>query len=104
MLQVGRNLTDAIDGFLLEHRYVIMDRDPVFTTGFRAMLAGSGVHSVRLPPRSPNLNAFAERFVRSVRDECSAKVIPLGEKHLRQLLRGCASFGHEYRKRHVVRL
>jgi transposase InsO family protein len=51
------------------------------------MLADSGVTSVRLPARSPNPNAFAERFVRSVRDECLSKVVALGERHLRELLR-----------------
>jgi transposase InsO family protein len=89
MLQMGRNLTDAADGFLLGKRYVIVDRDPLFTHDFRAMLADRGVQSVRLPARSPNLNAYAERFVRSVRDDCLSKVIPLGGKHLRELL-------HEY--------
>jgi transposase InsO family protein len=89
MGQVARNLTDAdaIDGFLISHRYLIMDRAPVFTAGFRALLAGSGVNSVQLPRRSPNLNAYAERFVRSIRQECLSKVVPLGERHLRELVR-----------------
>jgi putative transposase len=86
MMQIGRNLTDAVDGFLSKHRYLIMDRDPLFTHAFRTMLAASGVKSVRLPARSPNLNAFAERFVGSVRCDCLARVIPLGERHLRQLV------------------
>jgi transposase InsO family protein len=86
MRQIARNLTDALDGFLLPHRYLIMDRAPVFTHGLRALLAGSGVKSVRLPARSPNLNAYAERFVRSIRDECLSKVVPLGERHLRELV------------------
>jgi transposase InsO family protein len=86
-LQAARNWTDAIDGFLLGKRYLIMDRDPLFTLAFRTMLADSGVENVRLPSRSPNLNTYAERFVRSVRDECLCKVIRLGEKHLRELLR-----------------
>jgi putative transposase len=87
MQQVARNLTDAVDGFLLKHSHLITDRDPVFTREFRRLLKSSGVQSVRLPARSPNLNAFAERFVRSVRHECLSKVIPLGESHLRELLR-----------------
>ena len=87
MKQVARNLTDRVDGFLLGKRYVIMDRDPLFTDAFRTMLATLGAKSVRLPARSPNLNTFAERFVRSVRDECLSKVIPLGERHLREVLR-----------------
>lgn len=53
------------------------------------MLRTSGIRSVRLPPRSPNLNAYAERFIGSVRQECLARVIPLGQRHLKQIL-------HEY--------
>lgn len=53
MLRIGRNLTDAVDGFLLGKRYLIMNRDPLFTHAFRAMLAASGVKSVRLPARTP---------------------------------------------------
>jgi hypothetical protein len=65
MRQIARNWTDSEDGFLLRTRYLIHDRDPLFTRGFREILDGSGVHPVRLPSRSPNLNAYAERFVRS---------------------------------------
>lgn len=87
MLQVVRNLTDPVDGFLLPHRYLIMDRDPAFTKEVRARLGREGVSPVRLPARSPNLNAFVERFIRSIKEECLERVIPLGEAHLRQLLR-----------------
>jgi putative transposase len=66
MSQVGRNLTDAVDGILNGKRFLIHDRDPLFTTKFLDMLADVGVKSVKLPPRSPNLNAHAERFVRSM--------------------------------------
>jgi putative transposase len=80
MKLMARNLTDAADGFLVKHRYRIMDRDPLYTRAFRELLATSGVKSVRLPARSPNLNAFAERWIGSVRRECLAHVIPLGER------------------------
>jgi putative transposase len=65
MRQIGRNLTDAVDGILNGKRYLIHDRDPLFTTEFLDMVADVGVKSVKLPPRSPNLNAHAERFVRT---------------------------------------
>ncbi len=94
MIQVLRNLTDHVDGFLLPHRYLIMDRDPLFTTDFRAMLKRSGVKPVRLPRRSPNLNAFVERFIRSIKEECLDRVIPLGEAHLRELLREYVAHYH----------
>src|SRR3954469_2362242 len=61
----GRKVTDAVDGILLGKRYLIHDRDPLFTAEFLTLLAGVGVESVKLPPRSPNLNAYAERFVRT---------------------------------------
>ena len=86
MRQMARNLTDWVDGFLKQTRYLILDRDPLYTQAFREMLRGSGVKVVRLPARSPNLNSYAERWVRSVRSECLSRVIPFGERHLRHLL------------------
>ena len=83
---VARGATDAVDGCLRHVRYLICDRDPLFCRGFRELLAGSGVTCVRLPARSPNLNAFAERFVGSIRRECLGRLIPLGEQHLRRLV------------------
>ena len=85
--QVFRNLTDAIDGFLLGKTYILMDRDPVFTKDARQLLRNAGVRPVRLPAKSPNLNAFAERFIGSVRRECLDKMVILGEKHLREVIR-----------------
>ncbi len=86
MMQVARNLTDAVDGFLSAKRYIIVDRDPLYTAAFRQLLADEGIKTVRLPARSPNLNAYAERFVRSVR-ECLDHIIPFSEAHLRRVLR-----------------
>jgi len=94
MRQIARNLTDAEDGFLLRSRYLIHDRDPLFTKGFREILAGSGVRPVRLPSRSPNLNAYAERFVRSIKSECLAQVVPIGEAHLRRAVREYVEHHH----------
>jgi putative transposase len=82
MKQIARNFTDVDDGFLKRTRYLIHDRDPLFTEGFRKILKPSGVKTVKLPARSPNLNAYAERFVLSVKSERLAKIIPLGERHL----------------------
>lgn len=67
MKQVARNLTDMDDGFLLGIRYLIMDRDTKYTTDFREYLDREGVQPVRCPARAPNCNAFAERFVRSIK-------------------------------------
>ena len=84
MTPVARNLTDSFDGFFIDTRYVILDRDPMFSTvDFQKVLTERNVKIVRLPPKSPDLNAFAERFVLSIKGECLDKMIPLGEKHLR---------------------
>jgi len=82
--QIARNLTDAEDGFLLGVRYLVLDRDPLCTGAFRKFLKDSGVHPLRLPARSPNLNAHAERFVLSIKSECLNRIVPLGEEHLRR--------------------
>ena len=62
-------------------RYLILDRDPLYSTAFRRLLRDSRVKPLLLPARSPNLNAFAERFVLSVKSECLDGIVPLGEEH-----------------------
>ena len=84
MEQVARNLPDVEAGFLFGSCYLIHDRDPLFTAEFRRILRAGGVDSLRLIARSPNLNAYAERFVRSIKSEYLAQIIPLGERHLRK--------------------
>jgi transposase InsO family protein len=86
MSQIGRNVTDAVDGILTGKRYLIHDRDPLFTAEFLGMLADVGVQSVKLPPRSPNLNAVAERFVRSIKESCLDRLILFGEAGLRKAI------------------
>ena len=87
MKQIARNLTDADGGFLNGARYLIHDRDPLFTEAFRELLKSSGVKTVKLPARSPDLNAYAERFVRSIKSECLAQIAPLGERNLRNAVK-----------------
>src|SRR4029078_13134169 len=84
MSQIGRNLTDAVDGILNGKRYLIHDRDPLFTAELLSNRADTVVTSVKLPPRSPNLNAYAERFVRSIKECCLDKMILFGEGALRR--------------------
>jgi len=83
MSQIGRNATDAVDGILKGKRYLIHDRDPLFTAEFLNILDDVGVKSVKLPPRSPNLNAFSERFVRTIKESCLERMILFGEESLR---------------------
>ena len=97
MNQVARNLTDVCDGFLRDGYYVLHDRDPLFTAQFRDTLAAGGATAVRLPAKSPNLNAHAERFVRSIKEECINRVVPLGERHLRTVVRQFMIHYHEER-------
>jgi hypothetical protein len=84
MSQIGRNLTDAMEGVLRGKRYLIHDRDPLFTREFLGLLEGIGVASVPLPPRSPNLNTYAERFVRSIKESCLERMIWFGKEALRK--------------------
>jgi putative transposase len=93
MSQIGRNLTDAVDGILKGRRYLIHDRDPLFTSEFLKVLSETGVASVKLPPRSPNLNAHAERFVRTIKESCLERVILFGEGSVR---RAAAEFTVHY--------
>jgi transposase InsO family protein len=86
MQQCARQLTDAFDGFLLGKRYLIHDRDGKLVHGFDRVLRTGGVEPVVLPPRSPNLNAYCERFVRSIREEVLHHMIIMGEESLRVVL------------------
>ena len=84
MSQIARNLTAADEGILSGKRYFIHDRDTLFTAELLDMLASAGVKSVKLPPRSPNLNAYAERFVRTIKESCLERMIFFGERSLRK--------------------
>ena len=102
MPQMARNLTDAFDGFLIGKRFLIHDRDPLFTGTFREIVKSMGVEPLRLPPRSPNLNAYAERFVRSIKSECLDRMIFLGEASLRRAVENYVAHYHEERNHQGV--
>jgi len=97
MSQIGRNLSGAGEGILQGKRYLIHDRDPLFTTEFLEMLADLGVKSVKLPPRSPNLNAHAERFVRTIKEACLERMILFGEESLRTAIHNFVAHYHTER-------
>jgi putative transposase len=78
---------------LIGHRVLICDRDRKWTPAVLALLTTTGIRVVQTPFRAPNANAYAERFVRSIKDECLGRVIPFGERHLRQML---AQFTEHY--------
>ena len=97
MQQVARNLTDAEAGALRGQRYLLHDRDTKFCDRFRSILRAGGVEPLRLPASSPNLNAFAERWVRSVKEECLSKLVLFGEASLSRVLREYVAHFHSER-------
>ena len=97
MMQMAKNLTDPFDGFLLGKRYLIVDRDSKYCEAFRHLLETSGVKPVRLPERSPNLNAYAERLVRTIKEECLSQLILFGERSLRYVIDEYVKHYHEER-------
>ena len=86
MKQIARNATMEGCGVLRDCRYLLHDRDTKYTQAFRAIIASGQVKPLPLPACSPNLNAYAERWVRSVKEECLSKVILFGERSLRRAL------------------
>ena len=68
------------------NRHLILDRDAKYSDAFRGILVREGMNVIRLPPRSPNLNAFAERFVRSIKEECLSRMIFFGRASLRHAI------------------
>jgi transposase InsO family protein len=97
MLQVARHFTDPTDRVAAGPRFLICDRDQKWSTAVRQLLETSGLRVIQTPFRAPNCNAHAERFVRSIKEECLNRVIPLGEGHFRRTL---AEFvAHYHRER-----
>ena len=97
MKQVARNVTMAESGFLRGQRHLIFDRDSKFCDSFRRTIRSIGIKTIRLPPRSPNLNAHAERYVRSAKEECLSRLVLFGEAGLRRALREFVAHYHEER-------
>jgi len=97
MIQMARNAVDETSGCLCNHRYLLHDRDAKFCAEFDDVLRSGGVHCLTLPPRSPNLNAFAERWVRSVKEECLSKLVLFGEGSLHRALNEFIAHFHSER-------
>ena len=98
MKQMAKLLTDCNDGFLNGKKYLIHDRDPLYTTeGFHAILKSSGVKPVKLPPRSPDLNPYAERFVKTVKSECLNHLILSSVEQLEYVLDEFGKYYHHER-------
>jgi putative transposase len=97
MKQIARNITMEGWGFLSNCKYLIHDRDSKFCKSFRATITEMGIKPIRLPPQSPKMNSFAERFVRSIKEECLRKLIFFGEDSLRKALAEYIKHYHEER-------
>jgi transposase InsO family protein len=84
VIQTMRHLTDPVESVLRTPSILICDRDRKWSIAVQQFLKAAGVRVVQTPFRAPNCNAYAERFVRAIKEECLNKVIPLGERHLRR--------------------
>jgi len=87
MHQKARNLADQFSGFLKDKKYLIHDRDPLFTEEFREVLKSSGIKPIRTLPMAPHLNCLMERFVRSIKSECLNRMLIFGERHLEYVIK-----------------
>jgi putative transposase len=95
MQQIGRTLTMAEAGVVGMPRVLICDRDRKWSRDVRRQLRDAGIRVVLIPERAPNANAYAERFVRSIKEECLDRIVPLGERHFR---RAVAEFVEHYHR------
>ena len=97
MMQIARNLTMEEWGLLQPGHHLIHDRDTKFCAAFKQMLEDAGVKRVPLPPRSPWLNAYAERWIQSVKAEMLSRMILFGERSLHHVLSEYVAHHHTER-------
>ena len=92
-----RDLTDFDDGFLYGKKYLIVDRGSVFTKRSEMVLKAEGIKMVKIPPKSPNLNAHLERFNRTIKEEALDRMLIFGERHLNHVLKEFEEYYHNER-------
>src|SRR6201997_3190539 len=102
MKQMARNVTMEGCGALGDIRYLLHDRDTKYTASFLAIIESVHVKTLPLPARSPNLNAYSERWVRSAKEECLSKLILFGERSLRRAMREYVAHYHAERNHQVT--
>ena len=102
ILQIGRSLVDCDNGVLGGKRSFIIDRDAKYTEPFRRLVWEAGTEVIRLPPRSPNLNAYAERFVCSIKDECLNRMIFVGQASFRRAVSEYMAHNHGERNHQAL--
>ena len=86
MQQIVRTLTMAEASVVSPPQVLICDRDRKWSHDVRRRLRDAGIRVVLIPERAPNANAYAERFVRSIKEECLDRIIPIGERHFRHVI------------------
>ncbi|MGD8413420.1 MAG: integrase core domain-containing protein, partial [Candidatus Latescibacterota bacterium] len=97
MEQIARNLTDCDEGFLAGRRFLITDRDAQYSRTFKSILEGFGIEVLLTSYLAPNMNAYAERFVKSIKSECLDQMIFLGRESLVRAIAEYATHYHEER-------
>jgi transposase InsO family protein len=102
MTQCARKMTVCDDGFLLGKKYLIRDRDTKYTAKFDKLLKDSGTKPIKLPPRSSNLNSYAERYVLSIKSECLDRFVVFGEKMLWKITKEFSAHYHTERNHQGV--
>ena len=103
MRQVTRTLTAAEGGWLVNHRVLICDRDAKWSVPVRERLEAAGIRVAQTPFQATNANAYAERFVRSIKDECLHRMIPFGERHLRRTIAEYVEHYHRERNHQGIK-
>jgi transposase InsO family protein len=103
MEQIARNLTDCDEGFLAGKRFLIIDRDSIFSPRFKSIIEGADVEILLTAYQAPNMNAHAERFVRSIKSECLDRMIFLGQESLDRAIAEYVAHYHDERSHQGIR-